>query len=62
MICFSEICWFHVDLLFQVGTGKVAAAWIGMFVLGIADEQYVYVCFSIGVEVHLQLMVDKVVS
>lgn len=30
----------------MVGTGKVAAAWIGMFVLGIADEQYVWVDHS----------------
>lgn len=30
-------------LLFQVGTGKVATAWIGMMMFGIANGQYMYV-------------------
>lgn len=28
-------------LLFQVGTGKVTAAWIGMMMFGTVDGQYV---------------------
>lgn len=43
MICGGKfginVC--DVLLLFQVGTGKVAAAWIGMTMLGAVNGQYV---------------------
>lgn len=32
-----------VLLLFQVGTGKVTSAWVGMIMAGIANGQYKYV-------------------
>lgn len=39
------MCLRHVVLLFQVGTGEVAAAWIGMMMFGVANGQYMYVYF-----------------
>lgn len=45
VICYSETCLCHDVALFQVGTGQVTAAWIGMMMLGIASGEYKYVCF-----------------
>ena len=47
VIFYSEICLCHVVLLFQVGTGQVAAAWIGMRMFGIAGGEYMYVHFYV---------------
>lgn len=53
--CYSEICLRRVVLLVQVGTGQVAAAWIGLRMFGIANGQYMYVYLEmIRVEVNLK--------
>lgn len=45
VMCRSDVCCCPAVLLLQVGTGQVAAAWIGMRMSGIASGQYVYVYF-----------------
>ena len=44
--------------VYQVGTGQVAAAWIGMRMIGIANGQYLYVqVVGIQFDFHLQFFV-----